>query len=184
MRVLGKGAVMVLASLLPSLAAASMVQVLDLAEMTKRADRIVVARVVSTKSAWDAQHRSIHTTIELEVDEVWKGTSAEHETIVQAGGTVGDVEMRVHGMPRFTAGEKALLFLAGHPASRVVGMSQGKRSLRWTGKQWMAEMAEHSALVRPDARGRLQSATPEPATSLDELRQRIRALLRHQEAAR
>ncbi len=156
-----------------------MIQVLDLAEMTNRADRIVVAQVVSTKSAWDAQHRFIHTTIELKVDEVWKGAAAEHETIVQPGGSVGDVEMRVHGMPQFTTGEKTLLFLAGQSAPRVVGMSQGKRSLRWTGKQWMAEMAEHSALVRRDAQGRLQSATPEPAMGLEEIRQRVRALIRH-----
>jgi hypothetical protein len=156
-----------------------MVQVLDLAEMTDRADRIVVAQVVSTKSAWDAPHRSIHTTIELKVDEIWKGTSAEHAIIVQPGGTVGDMEMRVHGMPQFVAGERALLFLAGQDTPRVVGMSQGKRSLRWTGKLWMAEMAEHSSLVRRDAHGRLQPATPEPAVGLDELRQRVKTLVRH-----
>ena len=135
--------------------------------------------MVSTKSAWDAGHRSIHTAIELKVDEVWKGASAERELIVQPGGTVGDMEMRVHGMPEFTAGEKTLLFLAGQDAPRVVGMSQGKRALRWTGKQWMAEMAEHSALVRRDAQGRLQPAMPEPAMGLDELRQRVRTLIRH-----
>jgi len=156
-----------------------MVQTLDLAEMTRRADRIVVAQVVSTKSAWDANHRFIHTNIELKVEEVWKGTSAEREIIVQSGGVVDDMEMHVHGMPQFTVGEKTLLFLAGRDAPQVVGMSQGKRSLRWTGKQWMAEMAEHSALVRRDAQGRLQSALPEPAMELNELRQRVRALIQH-----
>lgn len=183
MRFLSKGAVILFAALLPELlsswAAASMVQVLDLAQMTEQADRIVVAEVVSTKSSWDPSHRTIRTTIELKVGEVWKGASAEREIIVQPGGTVGDVEMRVHGMPEFTTGEKTLLFLAGQQATRVVGMSQGKRPLRWTGKQWMAEMAEHSALVRRDAQGRLQSAMPEPAMALDELRQRIRTLIRH-----
>jgi hypothetical protein len=179
MNFLRKGVVILVAALVPSWAAASMVEVLDLTEMTNRADRIVVAQVVSTKSAWDEQHRSIHTTIELKVDEVWKGTSAEHPIIVQPGGTVDDVEMRVHGMPQFTAGERALLFLAGQDAPRVVGMSQGKRSLRWTGKQWMAEMAEHSAVVRRDAQGRLHSALPEPAMGLDDLRQRVRTLIQH-----
>ena len=179
MRLVSKGVVLLMVTLLPSWAAASLVQVMDLAEMANRADRIVVAQVVSTKSAWDTAHRSIHTTIELNVDEVWKGTSAEHETVVQPGGAVGDIEMRVHGMPEFTAGEKALLFLAGQDAPRVVGMSQGKRSLRWTGKQWMAEMAEHSALVRRDAQGRLQPTTPDPPIGLEELRQRVRTLIRH-----
>ncbi len=178
MRFLPPRVVFLLASLLPNWAAASLVSALDLAQMTQQADRIVIAQVVSTKSAWDAQHRSIYTTIELQVDEVWKGTSAEREIIVQPGGTVGNVEMRVHGMPEFISGEKTLLFLAGQNAPRVVGMSQGKRPLRWTGKQWMAEMAEHSALVRRDAQGRLQSTEAEPAMGLDELRQRVRALIR------
>jgi hypothetical protein len=59
-------------------------------------------------------------------------------------------------------------------------MSQGKRHLRWDGtaKRWEAEIAEHSAVVRRDSQGRLQPALPEPATGLDELRQRVRALLR------
>ena len=87
--------------------------------------------------------------------------------------------MRVQGMPSFAPGEKAVLFLAGQGAVRVVGMSQGKRPLRWdaTAKRWVAESAEHSAVVRRDSRGRLQPAMPEPAMTLDELRQRVRAMI-------
>jgi hypothetical protein len=165
--------------LLPSLAAASLVQALDLTELTARSDRIVLAQIVSAKSEWDTFHRTIHTRLGIKVEEVWKGSAAEREVIVQPGGTVGDVEMRVHGMPSFVVGEKAVLFLAGQTAPSVVGMSQGKRSLRWDGatERWMAEMAEHSAVVRRDSQGRLQPAQPEPAIALDELRQRVRALV-------
>jgi hypothetical protein len=168
--------------LLPSLAAGSLVQALDLAELTARSERIVVAQVVSAKSAWDSSGRTIRTRIEIAVEEGWKGPVApgEHIVIVQPGGSVGDIEMRVHGMPSFAPGEKAVLFLAGQAAPRVVGMSQGKRHLRWDGtaKRWEAEVAEHSAVVRRDSQGRLQPALPEPATGLDEFRQRVRALLR------
>ena len=88
--------------------------------------------------------------------------------------------MRVHGMPSFAPGERAVLFLAGQAATRVVGMSQGKRPVRWDGtaKRWMAEAAEHSAVVRRDPQGRLQPVPPEPAMGLDELRQRVRALVK------
>jgi hypothetical protein len=168
--------------LVPSLAAGSLVQALDLAQLTARAERIVVAQVVSAKSEWDSSGRNIHTRIEITVEEVWKGSLApdEHVVMVQSGGTVGDIEMRVHGMPSFTPGEKAVLFLAGQGAPRVVGMSQGKRSVHWNGtaKRWEAEAAEHSAVVRRDSQGRLQPAMPEPAMTLDELRQRVRALVR------
>jgi hypothetical protein len=165
--------------LLPTLAVASLIQALDLTELTAQSDRIVVAQVTSARSEWDRSHRTIHTVLELKIEEVWKGSAAERVTLIQPGGTAGDVEMRVHGMPSFLVGEKSLLFLAGQAAPRVVGMSQGKRSLRWddASKRWMAEMAEHSAVVRRDSRGHLQPAQPEPAMALDELRQRVRALV-------
>jgi len=169
------------ALLVPSLAAGSLVQALNLAELTAQAERIVVAQVVSAESEWDSSHRNIHTRIEIKVEEAWKGSVApdQHLVIVQPGGTVDDIEMRVHGMPSFASGEKAVLFLAGQGTPRVVGMSQGKRPLRWDGtaKRWVAEAAEHSAVVRRDFRGRLQPALPEPAMTLDELRQRVRTLV-------
>jgi hypothetical protein len=168
--------------LVPSLAAGSLVQALDLAELTAQAERIVVAHVVSSKSDWDPSRRTIRTRIEIKVEEAWKGAVAPGETIVivQPGGSVGDIEMRVHGMPSFALGEKTVLFLAGQAAPRVVGMSQGKRSVRWdsTAKRWVAEGAEHSAVVRRDSQGHFQRAPAEPATGLDEFRQRVRALVR------
>jgi hypothetical protein len=171
-----------LAVLVPSLAAGSLVQALDTAELTARAERIVVAQVLSTKSEWDSANLNIHTRIEIKVEEAWKGSVAPGEQIViiQPGGTVGDIEMRVHGMPNFTPGEKAVLFIAGLAAPRVVGMSQGKRPVRWdsTAKRWVAEAAEYSAVVRRDSQGRLQPALPDPGMALDELRQRVRALVR------
>jgi hypothetical protein len=168
--------------LVPSLAAGSLVQPLNLAELTARADRIVVAQVLSSKSEWDSTQRTIHTRIEIKVEEAWKGAVApgEHIVIVQPGGSVGNIEMRVHGMPGFVIGEKAVLFLAGQAAARVVGLSQGKRSVRWDGtaKRWVAESPEHSAVVRRDSQGQLQPAPPEPVAGLAELRERVRALVR------
>lgn len=182
MTVLRSVALGLAALLVPSLAAGSLVQALDLAELTARAERIVVAHVVSAKSEWDFSGRSIHTSVEIAVDESWKGSVAvaERLVIVQPGGTVGDIEMRVHGMPSFAPGEKAVLFLAGQGSPRVVGMSQGKRPVRWDGtaKRWVAQAAEHSAVVRRDSQGRLQPAPAEPDMALDELRQRVRALVK------
>jgi hypothetical protein len=170
------------AMLVPSQATASLVQSLNLAELTARADRIVVAEVLSSKSDWDSSHRTIRTRIEIRVEVAWKGSVApgDHIVIVQSGGSVGNIEMRVHGMPGFVIGEKAVLFLAGQATARVVGMSQGKRSVRWDGtaKRWVAESPEHSAVVRRDTQGQLQPAFAEPAVGLDELRERVRALAR------
>jgi hypothetical protein len=88
---------------------------------------------VSVKSDWDAGHEQILSTIDLMVVESWKGgdAPATHLTIVQPGGTVGDLTQTVHGMTRFVPGERAVVFLAGRPdRSSVVGMAQGKRLVR------------------------------------------------------
>jgi hypothetical protein len=106
---------------------------LDLPTMVTRADHVAVVDVMSVKSDWDARHEQILSTIDLMVVESWKGgdAPATHLTIVQPGGTVGDLTQTVHGMTRFVPGERAVVFLAGRPdRSSVVGMAQGKRLVR------------------------------------------------------
>ena len=94
---------------------------LDTTELTKRADHIAVADVLSVQSAWDQSQKKIFTTIELSVVESWKGGTqpASHITVVQPGGTVGDISMTVFGMSHFTPGERTLVFCAGRPARQA-----------------------------------------------------------------
>jgi hypothetical protein len=114
-------------------ARASLVLALDLPTMVTRADHVAVVDVASVKADWDAQHEQILTTIDLVVVESWKGGEAAgaHLTVVQPGGTVGDLTQIVHGMTRFVPGERAVVFLAGRAShANVVGMAQGKRIVR------------------------------------------------------
>lgn len=114
-------------------ARASLVLALDLPTLVTRADHVAVVEVASVKANWDANHEQILSTIDLVVVESWKGDDApaSHITIVQPGGTVGDLTQTVHGMTRFVAGERAVVFLAGRPErASVVGMAQGKRLVR------------------------------------------------------
>jgi hypothetical protein len=120
-------------TLSPAPADASLVLALDLPTMVTRADRVAVVDVVSVKSAWDARHEQILSTVDLMVVESWKGgdAPATHLTIVQPGGTVGDLTQTVHGITHFVPGERAVVFLAGRPErTSVVGMAQGKRLVR------------------------------------------------------
>ena len=106
---------------------ASLVLALDLPTMVTRADHVAVVDVVSVKSGWDARHEQILSTVDLVVVESWKGgaASGSHLTVVQPGGTVGDLTQVVHGITHFTAGERAVVFLAGRPEhASVVGMAQ------------------------------------------------------------
>jgi hypothetical protein len=192
----------VFASLVAARGDASLVLALDTNELTKRADHIAVADVVSVQSAWDDRHEKILTTIDLLVVESWKGgtTPASHIAIVQQGGTVGDIAMVVFGLSQFVPGERTLLFLRGKPtAASVVGMAQGKRPMRRnaTSGQWMIDRADYAGLGRvvPKPQPAAVATPATPATpvapirsiddadgprSLDDMRGRIRQLLKAQ----
>lgn len=128
-------------------ARASLVLALDMPTMVQRADHVAVVDVASVRAAWDENHERILTTIELNVVEAWKGsmTPAARIKVVQPGGTVGDITMVVFGMSRFSAGERALVFLRGSATdASVVGMAQGKRSLRrdLASGRWMVHTSD------------------------------------------
>jgi len=159
-------------------AMASLMRAMDLAELTTGADQIVVGDVVATESAWDGEHRNIYSTIEISVRESWKGSvpSDGRIRIRQLGGTVGEIEMTVYGMARFTRGERALLFLR---QARVVGMGQGKRRVQWDpgNKQWLADAPEEREVVA--AGGGRSSHVGDAPEALNQLRERVRALVRN-----
>lgn len=161
-------------------AMATLMRTMDLAELTATAEQIVVGDVLSTESAWDSGHRNIYTTIDIGVRESWKGAppSDERIRIRQLGGSVGEIEMTVYGMARFTPGERALLFLR---QARVVGWSQGKRGLHWdpSGKRWLVDAPDRAGVLGVDTQGRPRAAESNQSESLDRLRERIRALVRN-----
>ena len=161
-------------------ASASLILALDLPTLVTRADQISVVDVVSTKAAWNPEHDRIVTTIDVTVVDCWKGAAApgSHVQIVQAGGTVGELTMRIEGMPHFQPGERALLFLRGKAEhASVVGMAQGKRPVtRQTGR-WMVSAPDRSGadFVRTTpASASIFTVRPRP---LEDLRGDVRALV-------
>jgi hypothetical protein len=159
-------------------AQATLMRAMDLPELVAAADRIVVADVLSTQSAWDSSGRTIHTTVAIAVRESWKGPSDGSASISlrQLGGTVGEIEMTVHGSAKFAVGERALLFLRG---ARLVGMSQGKRSLRWepARRRWLVAPADRAHTI--PAVNVASVAQPDADDDLDTLRTKVRALVRN-----
>jgi|GEM_PF-1577953 len=141
----GVGLALCLAILIPGIGHASIVMALDLPRLVQEADHIAVVDVTSVHAAWDERHERIYSTIELNVVENWKAAAPEaaapdHLTIIQAGGTVGDIRMTVMGLGTFLPGERSLVFLRG-PANhaQLVGMTQGKRPMRYesSSRHWM-----------------------------------------------
>jgi hypothetical protein len=167
----------------PTPGSASLILALDLPTLVSRSDQISVVDVVSVTSAWNAAHDRITTTIDVKVVDSWKGASAPatHLHVLQSGGTVGEIEMRVDGMPRFQVGERTLLFLrlrAGADHASVVGMAQGKRPVtREAGSdRWMVTAPERAGadFVRTTpASATIFTARPR---ALTDLRKEVRAL--------
>jgi hypothetical protein len=147
---------------------------MDLAELTANADHIALGEVLSTESAWDANHRTIYSTVEIAVSESWKGQVAKSGRLRlrHFGGIVGDIEMTVYGEARFQQGERVVVFTQG---GHLVGMGQGKRRLEWdrATKRWMAAPWDRTgaSLV-----GKAE-ADSERALPLEMLRAQVRALV-------
>ena len=102
----------------------------SLDEAARGADAIVHARVVSQASAFDPDTKLIHTDVQLEVVDAWKGTLAKggRITVRVMGGVVGEIGFMQEHEPRFAAGEETVLLLeaaAGAPW-RVHALEQGK----------------------------------------------------------
>jgi len=164
-------------------ARASLILALDLPAMVGRADRIAVVDVAAVHADWNARHDRIVTTVDLTVVDGWKGGLAKgaHLTVLQPGGTVGDVTTTVDGMPQFAPGERVLVFLHGPPArATVVGLTQGKRPLRRDAAsgRWMVRAPDRAGadFVHPRASAASAPIFDRRDQPLDELRAQVQAL--------
>lgn len=109
-------------------ASASVVEALDLGQLVRRADQVVVGRATGTRSSWDDRHRIV-TDVTVRVEQSMKGGAGAGDEIVvrQLGGAIGDLGMRVAGEPTIGTGDRMVLFGRRTRAGRLrpVGMSQG-----------------------------------------------------------
>lgn len=145
---------------------------LSVEDLSARSAAVVRGRVLAKQSAWDDEHRKIHTYTEIEILATVHATNAVPKTIVvrTMGGEVGDIGMRVSGTPKFEEGEEVFVFLRTDPRDarqfQVVGMAQGKyRVERDSGAAVAVPSEEGLAFVRPDASGVLKVSDDGPVTS-------------------
>lgn len=102
-------------------------------ELSDRCEHAVVGTVLDVRSAWNAEHTKIFTTIEIAVSENLKGDVSPGGvlTLVELGGTADETTMVVEHAPTFEAGDRVLVFTEYTPDGRliVLGRDQGKLRL-------------------------------------------------------
>lgn len=107
------GPVMMLATLTASSASAASFIVPSDRELASKAEAVVIATAQTSFSRVNARG-GIETATRFRVEEVLKGTieQADALEVVTLGGSLGSTSLIVPDSPRFSAGERSLLFLA------------------------------------------------------------------------
>jgi hypothetical protein len=102
----------------------------DFNTLVSQADYVVRAVVKSVTPEW-REHKGekfIVSKIELEVQEVIKGTPPTPLVLDIVGGKIGDEELKVEGAPTFLVGDEDILFVQGngHQIYPLVAMMHGR----------------------------------------------------------
>ncbi len=109
----------------------------SLDDLDRKADYIVIGKVVGQEGI--LENKTIMTQTTIDVEEWLKGFSLADTLVVnELGGLAGDVMMVVPGSPKFEDGERVALFVTGDKPTRwwnpvaghTVGMAQGKFSIK------------------------------------------------------
>jgi hypothetical protein len=170
-------------------AQASTVRALSLAELTYKAELIVVGVPFEAQSRRHVDGKLLVTDVGVRVERVLEGGAKPGESLVVTllGGELDGIALSVPGEATLVLGERALMFLQRAPRSRdlrVVGMAQGCMAMEPAadGTMMVIPGGSGSALVERNSDGRLRPAPaalmqPEPA---DALLSKVRALVAEQ----
>lgn len=165
---------------------ASTVRALSLAELTRKAELIVVGVAQAAQSRRHVDGKLLVTDVSVRVERVLEGAAKPGESLVVTllGGELDGLALDVPGEASLPLGKRSLLFLYRAPRSRdlrVVGMAQGVMKIEDAsdGTAMVIPDGSGSALVERGDDGRLHPAPaalvePEPA---DVLLARVRQLV-------
>jgi hypothetical protein len=161
-----------LAAAVPVAAPAAQADALSVEGLARASDLVVRGRVLRQAAAASPDGRRIHTLVELEVREAWRGAGVSLVRVAVPGGVVGALGQRVDGAPGFTEGEEVVLFLHRAEAGvhRVTGLAQGAFRVAGAGASPdLSHLTFRAAQVGPGER----LAGP---MSLAELQRRVRSV--------
>ena len=171
-------------ALAPLTAEATISRAVQFDEKVDRAASIVVGRVVSQESSWDAGRQRILTHSKIAVEKTLKGSPAQELTIVTPGGTVGDIAQDYVGVPRFHTGDENVVFVRQTGAGpTVLFFEQGAYRLEKNsaGERMVVPLVSTAVLV-DEKRG--VAAAPESPRSLGDFERSVRDAIGRRELNR
>ena len=105
----------------------TLVERMNLKQLTDKAEKIVLGTVNDVNSRWETEagRNLIFTYVTIGIETYVKGRGPDTITIKIPGGKVGNITQEVSDTPRFELNEKVLLFLQ-EGGLQIVGGHQGK----------------------------------------------------------
>lgn len=94
------------------------------------AGTIFVGEAMNIRSEWESTSngRAIITIVTFRVEDVWKGNVGAVTQLEFLGGAIGEIGMKVEGMPTFRLGQRDVLFVGTQvrAVSPLVGFMHGR----------------------------------------------------------
>lgn len=155
------------------------------AQLVQQAELIFQGTVTNVQSIWEGEgaQRHIDTYVTLQVEDSVKGNPGASYTIRLLGGTVGDETMEVTDTPKFSVGDREILFVEHNFDQFVplVGIGNGRFHIQHdqqTGRD--AVTTDEGAPVRDLTKlgHEPESVAPEEAISPEDLKGAVRNQLR------
>jgi len=98
--------------------------------LVSSANTIFVGEVMNVRAEWDTtpSGRAIITLVTFRVEDVWKGNLGAVTQLEFLGGEIGEIGMKVEGMPVFRLGQRDVLFVSDEvrTVSPLVGFMHGR----------------------------------------------------------
>lgn len=98
--------------------------------LVSSANTIFVGEVMNVRAEWEAtpSGRAIITLVTFRVEDVWKGNLGAVTQLEFLGGEIGEMGLKVEGMPVFRLGQRDVLFVDGEvrTVSPLVGFMHGR----------------------------------------------------------
>jgi hypothetical protein len=151
---------------------------MSVAQMSQTAPVIVRVRCEENTARWDAGE--IWTFTRFAVADIWKGSVPREITVRLLGGTVGNLNSTVAGIPRFQPGETVILFLepTSHGDLSVLSWQQGTFRLRTDARSLQEIVTQDTASFATfDAAARRFEVSGVRNIPMDAFRQQVRAAL-------